>query len=40
MERGSDDNVSAVTVKLHKIVAKQTEHHSQFSKMLKRFIGR
>ena len=40
MERGSDDNVSVVTVMLHKVVAKQAEHRSQFSKIIKRFIGR
>jgi PPM family protein phosphatase len=40
MERGSDDNVSVVTVMLHKVVAKQVEHHSQFSKIIKRFTGR
>jgi len=40
MERGSDDNVSVVTVMLHKVVAKQLEHRSQFSKIIKRFTGR
>ena len=40
MERGSDDNVSAVTVMLHKVVAKQMERRSQFSKIFNRFIGR
>jgi protein phosphatase len=40
MERGSDDNVSVVTVMLHKVVAKQVEHRSQFSKIIKRFTRR
>jgi protein phosphatase len=40
MVRGSDDNVSAVTVILHKVVTQQLEHRSKFSKILKRFIGR
>jgi serine/threonine protein phosphatase PrpC len=40
MKRGSDDNVSAVTVMLHKLVTKNKEHRSRFSKIIKRFIGR
>jgi PPM family protein phosphatase len=40
MERGSDDNVSAVTIMLHKLGAQQTEHGSRFSKILKRFTSR
>ena len=40
MERGSDDNVSAVTIMLHKLVKQQTEHGSRFSKIIKRFTGR
>jgi protein phosphatase len=40
MKRGSDDNVSAVTIILHKLVTHQTEHGSRFSKILKRFTGR
>ncbi|MGD0590459.1 MAG: protein phosphatase 2C domain-containing protein [Bacteroidota bacterium] len=40
MKRGSDDNVSAVTIILHKLVARQTKHGSRFSKIIKRFAGR
>jgi protein phosphatase len=40
MERGSDDNVSAVTIMLHKLATQQTEHGSRFSKIIKHFIGR
>jgi PPM family protein phosphatase len=39
MKRGSDDNVSAVTIILHKLVSQQMEHGSRFSKMIKRFTG-
>ena len=40
MERGSDDNVSAVTIMLHKLVKHQTEHGSRFSKLINRFKSR
>ncbi len=40
MKRGSDDNVSAVTIILHKLAAQQTENSTRFSKILKRFKGR
>ena len=40
MKRGSDDNVSAVTIMIHKLVAHQTEHGSRFLKIIKRFTGR
>jgi protein phosphatase len=40
MERGSDDNVSAVTIILHKLVHQQTVHSSKFSKIIKRFTAR
>jgi protein phosphatase len=40
MERGSDDNVSAVTVMLHKVVVQQMEHRSRLQKILKRIVGR
>jgi protein phosphatase len=40
MERESDDNVSAVTIILHKVVSPKKEHGSRFSKSIKRFIGR
>jgi protein phosphatase len=40
MKRGSDDNVSAVTIMLHKLAAQQTEHGSRFSNIIKRFTGR
>ncbi len=40
MKRGSDDNVSAVTIMLHKLVAQQTKYGSRFSKIIKRFRGR
>jgi serine/threonine protein phosphatase PrpC len=40
MMRRSDDNVSAVTIMLHKLVIQQTMHGSKFSKMIKRFTGR
>jgi len=40
MKRGSDDNVSVVTIILHKLVAQQTANGSRFSKIIKRFEGR
>jgi serine/threonine protein phosphatase PrpC len=40
MKRGSDDNVSAVTIMLHKLAAQRTDHGSRFSKIIKRFTGR
>jgi protein phosphatase len=40
MKRGSDDNVSAVTIILHKLVMQQKEHGSRISKIIKRFTGR
>jgi serine/threonine protein phosphatase PrpC len=40
MKRGSDDNVSAITIRLHKLTAQQTEHDSRFSKIIKRLTGR
>jgi protein phosphatase len=40
MKRESDDNVSAVTIILHKLVVQQTERGSRFSKIIKRFTGR
>jgi protein phosphatase len=40
MKRGSDDNVSAVTLMLHKLAAQRTDHDSRFSKIIKRFTGR
>jgi PPM family protein phosphatase len=40
MKRESDDNVSAITIILHKLVVKQSEHGSQFSKIIKRFLSR
>ena len=40
MKRGSDDNISAVTIMLHKLATQQTGHGSRFSKIIKRFTGR
>lgn len=40
MKRGSDDNVSAVTIILHKLIKQQTEHGSGLSKIIKRLKGR
>ena len=40
LKRGSDDNVSAVTIMLHKLVVRQMEHGSWFSKIIKRFTDR
>ena len=39
MKRGSDDNVSAVTIILHKVVTQKKERSSRFSNTIKRFIG-
>jgi protein phosphatase len=39
MKRGSDDNVSAVTIILHKLVPQQTAQGSRLSKIVKRLIG-
>ena len=40
LKRGSDDNVSTVTIMLHKLITKQTVDGSRISKMIKRFTGR
>jgi PPM family protein phosphatase len=40
MKRESDDNVSVVTIILHKVVSLKKEHSSRFLKSIKRFIGR
>jgi len=40
LKRGSDDNVSAVTIIMHRLAARQTEHSSRFLTILKRFTGR
>jgi len=40
LKRGSDDNVSAVTIMLHRLVTQQTDHGSRISKIIKRFTGR
>jgi protein phosphatase len=40
MERGSDDNVSVVTIILHKLVPEQTVQSSRFARIIKRFAGR
>jgi protein phosphatase len=39
MKRESDDNVSAVTIILHKVVTQKKERSSRFSNTIKRFIG-
>jgi protein phosphatase len=40
MKRESDDNVSAVTIIMHKLVVQHTKRGSRFSKIIKRFTGR
>jgi PPM family protein phosphatase len=40
MKRESDDNVSVVTIILHKVVTQKKERSSLFSKKIKRFISR
>jgi protein phosphatase len=40
LKRESDDNVSAVTIILHKLVAQNKEHTSRFSRIIKRFTDR
>ncbi len=40
LKRESDDNVSVVTIMLHKLVPQQTLQSSRFSKILKRFKSR
>ncbi len=40
MERGSDDNVSVVTIILHKLVPVQTVQSSRFARIIKRFADR
>jgi protein phosphatase len=40
MKRESDDNVSAVTIIMHKLAVQHTKRGSRFSKIIKRFTGR